>query len=77
MRGLYQFRQRRFKVRAGKIDDDDGIEDRSLSYQRLQHELYTVQRRALLELRNDGTISNEVMHRIERELDLEESRLEI
>jgi CPA1 family monovalent cation:H+ antiporter len=77
VRGLYQFRQRRFKVRAGKIDDDDGIEDRSLSYQRLQHELFAVQRRALLELRNDGTISNDVMHRIERELDLEESRLEI
>ena len=77
MRGLYRFRQRRFKVRAGKMDDDDGIEERSLSYQQLSRELYTVQRRALLDLRNNGTISNDVMHRIERELDLEESRLEI
>jgi CPA1 family monovalent cation:H+ antiporter len=77
VRALYRFRQRRFKVRAGKIDDDDGIEDRSLSYQRLMHELYAVQRRSLVELRNGGTISNEVMHRIERELDLEESRLEV
>ena len=76
VRGLYQFRQRRFKVRAGKIEDDDGIEERSISYQRLMHELYAVQRRALVELRNDGTISNDVMHRIERELDLEESRLD-
>ena len=40
VRGLYQFRQRRFKVRAGKIDDEDGIEDRSLAYQRLMHEMY-------------------------------------
>jgi monovalent cation/hydrogen antiporter len=77
LRALYEFRQRRFKVRAGKIEDDDGIEDRSLNYQRLLHELYTVQRHALVELRNGGTISNEVMHRIERELDLEESRLEV
>jgi CPA1 family monovalent cation:H+ antiporter len=77
VRGMYQFRQRRFKVRAGKLDDDDGIEDRSLAYQRLMRELYVVQRQALVELRNQGTISNEVMHRVERELDLEESRLEV
>jgi CPA1 family monovalent cation:H+ antiporter len=77
VRGMYEFRRRRFKVRAGKLEDEDGIEDRSLSYQRLMHELYDVQRRALVELRNGGEISNDVMHRIERELDLEESRLEV
>ena len=74
---MYEFRRRRFKVRAGKLDDEDGIEERSLSYQRLMHELYDVQRQALVELRNGGQISNDVMHRIERELDLEESRLEV
>jgi CPA1 family monovalent cation:H+ antiporter len=47
-----------------------------MNYQRLMHDLYTVQRQALTALRNQGEISNEVMHRIERELDLEESRLE-
>ena len=77
VRAQYQFRQRRFKVRAGKIEDEDGIEDRSIAYQRLMHEIYLVQRQALVELRNAGTISNEVMHRVERELDLEESRLEV
>ncbi len=77
LRGLYQFRQRRVKVRVGKMDDEDGIEDRSLSYQRMMHELYAVQRRAVVQLRNGGEISNDVMHRIERELDLEESRLEV
>jgi hypothetical protein len=30
-----------------------------------------------VDLRNDGVISNDVMHRIERELDLEDQRLEI
>jgi Na+/H+ antiporter len=77
VRGMYEFRRRRFKVRAGKIDDEDGIEERSLSYQRLMHELYDAQRHTLVELRNGGQISNDVMHRIERELDLEESRLEV
>jgi CPA1 family monovalent cation:H+ antiporter len=77
VRGLYEFRQRRVKVRAGKIEDEDGIQDRSLAYQRLMHELYVVQRRAIVQLRNSGEISNDVMHRIEREFDLEESRLEV
>ena len=76
-RRLYEFRQRRVKVRAGKADDEDGIEERSIAYQRLMRELYVAQRRAVVQLRNGGEISNDVMHRIERELDLEESRLEI
>jgi CPA1 family monovalent cation:H+ antiporter len=77
VRGMYSFRQQRFKARAGKIDDADGIEERSLAYQRLLHELFAAQRRTLVELRNAGDISNDVMHRLERELDLEESRLEV
>jgi monovalent cation/hydrogen antiporter len=77
VRGMYEFRRRRVKVRTGKIEDEEGIEDRSLAYQRLMHELYDVQRRAVVQLRNGGEISNDVMHRIERELDLEESRLEV
>jgi Na+/H+ antiporter len=73
----YQFRQRRFKVRAGKIEDEDGIEEGSLAYQRLMHEIYAAQRRELVRLRNEREISAEVMRRVERELDLEESRLEV
>ncbi|HEY3552218.1 MAG TPA: hypothetical protein VGK66_00885, partial [Solirubrobacterales bacterium] len=77
VRAMYEFRRRRFKVRAGKLDDEDGIEDRSLAYQRLMHELYAAQRGALVGLRDSGKISAEVMRRIERELDLEEERLEV
>jgi CPA1 family monovalent cation:H+ antiporter len=77
MRGLYRFRQRRMKVRAGKAEDDDGIEDRSLSYQQMVHTVLGAQREALVRLVRDGEISAEVMRRVERELDLEESRLEI
>lgn len=77
VRRLYEFRQRRFKIRAGKIEDEDGLEDGSMRYQRMMHEIYTAQRQALVGLRNGGQISGEVMRRVERELDLEESRLEV
>jgi len=77
VRRLYEFRRRRFKIRAGKIEDEDGIEESSLAYQRLMHEIYAAQRRELLRLRNQREISAEVMRRVERELDLEEQRLEV
>ena len=77
IRRLYRFRQQRFKVRAGKIEDTDGIEEGSLAYQRMMHEIYATQRRELVRLRNSREISAEVMRRVERELDLEESRLEV
>ena len=77
LRALYQFRKRRFAAQAGKIEDSDGIEDRSLAYQRLMHEIFGRQRRELTRLRNQREISSEVMRRVERELDLEEERLEV
>jgi monovalent cation/hydrogen antiporter len=77
MRRLYQFRQRRFKIRAGKIQDEDGLEEGSLAYQRMMHEIIAAQRQELVGLRNTREISAEVMRRVERELDLEEQRLEV
>ena len=49
VRRLYEFRQRRFKIRAGKIEDEDGLEEGSLAYQRMMHEIYAAQRQALVE----------------------------
>ena len=40
-------------------------------------EVLEAQRLEIVRLRNSGDISNDVMHRLERELDLEDSRLEI
>jgi CPA1 family monovalent cation:H+ antiporter len=76
MRGMYEYRKRRFSARAGKTEDD-GYEDRSLSYQQAVRRVLDAQREAIVGLRSTGEISNEVMHRVERELDLEDSRLEI
>jgi CPA1 family monovalent cation:H+ antiporter len=42
----------------------------------MMHEVYAAQRRSLISLRDDGTIATDVMRRLEREVDLEESRLD-
>jgi monovalent cation/hydrogen antiporter len=76
MRGLYNYRLRRFGAQAGKVDDD-GYEDRSIAYQQMVLEVIAAQRMEIVRLRNQGEISSEVMRRLERELDLEASRLEI
>jgi len=73
MRGMYTYRRNRF---ASRFDGDpDGVEERSAAYQRLMAELLGAQRLRLVRLRDEGSIGDEVMHRIERDLDLEESRL--
>ncbi len=76
VRGLYRFRTNRFTARLD--DGDDGsIESRSQDYQRLRRELLDTERRALVDLRRSGAISNEVWLRVGRDLDLEDQRLDI
>jgi monovalent cation/hydrogen antiporter len=78
VRGMYEYRRRRFAAQQdGAGEDSEAIEERSLAYQRLLHELLAAQRRVLVDLRKQGAINDEVMRRVQRELDLEESRLEI
>jgi monovalent cation/hydrogen antiporter len=84
VRGVYRYRLRRFTARSpdGEFDggvDGDGIdyEERSVAYQRLIREVLDAQRATLLGLRDRGEINDDVLRRIERELDLEDSRLEI
>jgi NhaP-type Na+/H+ or K+/H+ antiporter len=76
MRGLYGFRRNRFSARLDGADDD-GIEERSVAYQQLRRQLLDAERAAVVALRNQGKISDEVMQRVERDLDLEDSRLDV
>src|SRR5262249_60183703 len=76
LRGLYGFRQNRFRERFDP-DGDGSIEDRSQSYQRLLRELIDAERSAVEQLRNDRRIDDDVMRRVVRDLDLEESRLDV
>jgi CPA1 family monovalent cation:H+ antiporter len=76
MRGLYAFRRRRFKARFD--DEDDGsIEERSQTYQRLRRDLLDAERHELHELRRQRKISDDVMNRVQRDLDLEDTRLDV
>ena len=75
LRGQYQFRIDRFSARADP-DADEKLEKRSLKFQRLRRELIDAERHAVVELRNTAEISDEVMRRVERDLDLEASRLD-
>lgn len=73
MRGLYAFRRRRFE---GRRDGDGALEERSSAYQRMVRDVNAAQRAALLRLRNERVISDEVLRRVERDLDLEDTRLD-
>jgi monovalent cation/hydrogen antiporter len=75
LRGQYQFRIGRFAERSDP-DGDGKIEKRSLKYQRLRRELLEAERHAVVELRNAGEISDEVMRRVVLDLDLEVARLD-
>jgi CPA1 family monovalent cation:H+ antiporter len=84
VRGAYEYRQRRFTAlsRDGEFDggvEGDGIdyETRSVLYQKVVRELLEAQRATVIELRDGGEINDDILRRIERELDLEDSRLEI
>lgn len=73
VREMFDYRRRRF---AAQTDGDgDGYEERSSQYVRLMREAIGAQRATLLDMRGDGEIGDEVRRRVERELDLEESRL--
>ncbi|HVD34652.1 MAG TPA: hypothetical protein VNB93_02865 [Rubrobacter sp.] len=81
MRDLYEYRRRRFAARHSEQTESgkegDSYEERPLAYQRFRRELLVAERAELLRLRSEGRISDEVRRRVERDLDLEDVRLEI
>ena len=73
-RRLYDYRDRRFSAR---FDDevDDSLEHRTAGWVRITQSIIEAQRQAIEQLRREGVISDDVMRRVEFELDLEETRL--
>jgi monovalent cation/hydrogen antiporter len=62
------------RIRKDQIEqklDNDQIHE----LHRIQHELIRIERTSLLQMRRKGQISEEVVRRLEYELDLEETRL--
>ena len=75
LRDHYTRRRERFSTN-GAVDPECTAETAE-AFRRLRHETLTAERRALIALRNNGTISDDVLHRLEHELDIEALRLGI
>ncbi len=75
LRDHYSRRRERF-ANNGAVDAECAAETVE-AFRRLRHETLTAERRALIGLRNSGTISDDVLHRLEHELDIEALRLGI
>jgi Na+/H+ antiporter len=72
----YEFRIRRFESRLNE-DDDGDIEEGSQAYQRLRRVVLDAERAEIIRARNRGDITDDTMRRLERDLDLEDARLDI
>lgn len=69
---------RRVERFAGGADvDGECTVEAGEAFQQLRYETLSAERMALIGLRNDGTISDEVLHRLEHELDVEALRVGI
>jgi CPA1 family monovalent cation:H+ antiporter len=70
----YDARIRRFSARYhGEPDDTE--EEKSANYKQLEEELLKAEMGAILQLRNEGIINDEVLRRVQYDLDLELLRL--
>ena len=74
LRKHYEAQVRSITNRFKQAEDEAGS-DHATTYQRLQREALQAERGAVIGLRNRGEINDEVLRRIERELDLEDQRL--
>jgi CPA1 family monovalent cation:H+ antiporter len=73
MRTLYTQRVQRASSIDPGVSADSARAQAAL--RRLRHETLSAERRALIALRDEGVISDEVLHRLEQELDIEAIRI--
>ena len=65
-----RYLQRLERLTKASLAEETTLSSTTESVQRLQHEVLTAERVALIGLRDNGTISDEVLHRLEQELDV-------
>jgi hypothetical protein len=76
LRELYRARFARCIAALSGEGGSRPIEDPLSGYRRLRGDLIGVERDALLGMRDDGRLKQDVFRRIQRELDLDEARLQ-
>jgi monovalent cation/hydrogen antiporter len=57
------------------VGDTDAFAQAQAALRRLRHETLSAERRALIGLRDRGVISDEILHKLEQELDVEATRI--
>jgi len=70
-----RYTQRREHSSAVMPGHGDGTAQAAAAFRRLRHAMLTAERRTLVELRDRGEISDEVLHRLEQELDADAVRI--
>ncbi|MGQ0810171.1 MAG: cation:proton antiporter [Nitrospiraceae bacterium] len=75
LRVHYARRVQRFAAAKAGEKDDECTEEAAAALRRLRQEAFTAERLAVIGLRDEGVISDDVLHRIEHELDVEALRL--
>jgi monovalent cation/hydrogen antiporter len=73
MRATYEQRLRH--ASPVTLGDDDASAKAQAAFRRLRHQTLEAERQRLIALRNEGAISDEVLHRLEQELDVEAMRI--
>jgi CPA1 family monovalent cation:H+ antiporter len=77
LRSLYEQKSDDYAKRlngSAETDEQDG--DRREAKLRLRQEVLTAERAAVIQLRDQGRIDDEVLRQVERELDLEEQQIQ-
>ncbi|MGH2983925.1 MAG: Na+/H+ antiporter [Solirubrobacterales bacterium] len=75
LRELYRARFARCVAALSGEGGEIPIEDPLHGYRRLREDLISSERRTLLQMRGDGRVKQDVLRRIERDLDLDQARL--
>ena len=70
-----RYAQQRERASSISPGAGDGTVQNAAAFRRLRHETLTAERRKLVELRDRGAISDEVLHRLEHELDVDAVRI--
>lgn len=76
---VYEDLERHYLERLASVRQEDGDGDMRESHERhsaATRELLQVERRTAVQLRNDGRINDEILRRLERELDLGEAKMQ-
>jgi CPA1 family monovalent cation:H+ antiporter len=76
LRAQYGHRTRHAELRQDRAEEDEDAEQELLEHRHIRLEILKSERESLINLRERGAISDDVFRRVERDLDLEELRME-